>query len=327
MKLGFFVTSLLATTAGLGSSAAYALDQALPAYRPVGNLSGELKSIGSDTLNHEMELWAAAFKAKYPGVKIEIEGKGSATAPPALVAGTAQLGPMSRPMTGEEVEAFQKKYGYKATAIGVAVDALAIYVNKSNPIQCITEEQLNRIFSKSRKVTGGDDIDTWGDAGLTGEWATHPISLYGRNKISGTYEFFRQQVLYGGEFKEAVKQQVGSEAVVEAVANDKSGIGYSGIGYKTEGVRTIPVAAHYGQKCYEPSPENAYISKYPITRFLYIYVNKKPGAPLDPVTSEFIKFVLSKDGQAQTEKGGYYPITAEFRESAMEKLEGAKPAK
>ena len=326
MKLGLFVTTLLAAGAGL-ASAAFALDDALPVYRSVGNLSGKLRSIGSDTLNHEMELWAAGFKAKYPGVKIQIEGKGSATAPPALLAGTAQLGPMSRFMNGEEAETFEKKYGYRATLIGVAVDALAIYVHKDNPIECLTEEQLDRIFSTDRKGSGGRSVDTWGDAGLTGEWAGHPIAMFGRNTISGTYEFFKQQVLYGGDFKNAVKQQDGSEAVVQAVANDKFAIGYSGIGYKTDGVRTIPVAVHYGQKCYNPSREDTLAKKYPIARMLYIYVNKKPGEPLNPVVAEFLKYVLSKDGQAQTEKGGYYPIDAESAAGALQRLEAGFPTK
>ena len=253
-------------------------------------------------------------------MRVEIEGKGSATAPPALLAGAAQFGPMSRPMNGEEADAFQKKYGYKATSVGVAVDGLAIYVNRENPIQCITSDDLNRIFSKTHKVSGGDNIDTWGQIGLSGEWAIQPISIYGRNTISGTYEFFRAQVLYGGDFKDAVQQQVGSEAVVQAVAKDKYGIGYSGIGYKTDDVRAVPVAAHYGQKCYGPTAKETSAGKYPIARLLYIYVNKKPGEPLDPLRAEFIKYILSREGQAQVEKGGYYPLTEEIRESALTKL-------
>lgn len=318
MKLSTLATALALHTAL--TTAALALDQALPTYQPAGKLSGALKSVGSDTLNHEMELWAAGFKAIYPGVKIEIEGKGSATAPPALLAGAAQFGPMSRLMNGEEASAFEKKYGYRATSIAVAVDALAIYVNKDNPIQCVTAEQLNRIFSKTHKVSGGDNIDTWGQLGLTGEWAKQPISMYGRNTISGTYEFFRGQVLYDGEFKDAVQQQVGSEAVVQAVARDKYGIGYSGIGYRTEGVRAVPVAVHYGSKCYDTSPENTYAGRYPIARFLYIYLNKKPNEPLDGLHAEFIKYVLSKDGQVQVENGGYYTITTEVREHNLKKL-------
>ena len=167
------------------TTAALALDPALPTYQRVGNLTGQLRSVGSDTLNQEMKLWAAGFKGVYPGVEIEIEGKGSATAPPALLTGRADFGPMSRLMNGNEADAFEKEYGYKATSVGVAVNALAIYVNKENPIQCISVTQLNRIFSKTPMVSGGDNIDIWGQLGLSGEWAAQPISMYGRKSRSG----------------------------------------------------------------------------------------------------------------------------------------------
>ena len=219
----------------LAMPSAVALDQTLPPYQTVGGIAGQIKSVGSDTLNNEMELWAKAFGERYADVKIIIEGKGSATAPPALLDGISQFGPMSRLMTAAESEAFEKKFGYKVSSLAVAVDALAVYVNKDNPIRCLTMEQVDRIFSSTRKGSGGRSIDTWGDVGLTGEWATKPISIYGRNDISGTYEFFREIALYDGDYKPEVKQQVGSEAVVGNIASDKFAIGYSGIGYKTDG--------------------------------------------------------------------------------------------
>jgi phosphate transport system substrate-binding protein len=312
------VATALAAYAAL-PTVALALDPSLPTYEAVSGVSGQLKSVGSDTLVHEMELWADGFRTKYPGVSVTIEGKGSATAPPALLAGTAQFGPMSRLMTSKEAHAFEEKFGYEATAVRVAIDALAIYVNKDNPIQCLNLQQLDRIFSKPRKGSEAKSIDTWGEAGLSGEWAAKPISMYGRNTLSGTYAFFRQ-LLYQGEFKETVRQQVGSEAVVQEVANDKFAIGYSGIGYKTAGVRTVPVAAFGGDRCYDTSAENTYSGKYPIARYLYIYLNRKPGEPLDALRGEFIKFVLSKDGQTLTEKGGYYAVTAATREAELDEL-------
>jgi len=257
MVAAAFVANMLATPAAL------ALDAALPAYQAVSGISGELKSVGSDTLNNEMELWAKGFKERYPNVKIEIEGKGSATAPAALLEGVSQFGPMSRPMTAAESDAFEKKYGYKVSSFRVAVDALAVYVNKDNPIQCLTMEQVDRIFSSTRKGSGGRSIDTWGDVGLTGDWASKPISIYGRNTISGTYEFFRQTALYSGEYKPEVKLQVGSEAVVEGVAGDKFAIGYSGLGYKTNGVRAVPLSVFFGGKCYDTSVESVLAGKKP----------------------------------------------------------------
>jgi ACR3 family arsenite transporter len=222
------------------------------------------------------------LRGLYPGATIEIEGKGSATAPPALLEGASQFGPMSRPMTAEEAAAFEKKYGYKVARFRVAVDALAVYVNKENPILCLTLQQVDQIFSSTRQGSGGRSIDTWGGVGMTGERATKPIAIYGRNALSGTYEFFKTHVLYGGDYKEGAKQQPGSAEVVQNVANDKFAIGYSGLGYKTDGVRTVPLAAFYGAKCYDTTAEATYSGKYPIARYLYIYLNKKPDEPLDP---------------------------------------------
>ncbi len=299
---------------------AVALDQSLPAYHPAVGISGHIKSIGSDTLGHEMALWAKGFEAIYPDAKLGIEAAGSATAPPALLAGASQFGPMSIPMTAEQTDAFEKKYGYKASSFRVAIDALAVYVNKDNPIPCLTVQQVNRIFSSTRRTAAGGDIKTWGDAGLTGEWATKPIALYGRNSISGTFEFFREMALFSGEYKPAVKQEAGSEAVVLEVAKERFAIGYSGIGYKTDGVRAVPLTLNAGGTCYDTSAETAYSNNYPFSRYLRIYLNKNPSQPLDPLRAEFIKYILSKDGQTQTEQGGYYPITNQMREEELKRL-------
>ncbi|MCQ4191287.1 PstS family phosphate ABC transporter substrate-binding protein [Methylocystis suflitae] len=313
MKLKTFAAVLATNAALITSAGAFDLDPALPTYKSVSGISGQLKSIGSDTLNNEMTLWAEGFKAKYPNVKIEIEGKGSSTAPPALVEGTSQFGPMSRPMKAKEIEAFEKKYGYKPSSFQVAIDALAVYVNKDNPLKCLTLQQVDGIFSKSRKGGLNKDITTWGDVGLTGEWAAKPISLYGRNSASGTYGYFKEVALFEGDYKDQVKEQPGSSAVVQGVASDKFAIGYSGIGYKTADVRAVPLAVKAGDKCYDTSAENAYSGNYPIARFLYIYVNRNPNQPLDPLRAEFIKYALSKQGQTDTIKGGYYPITNSLR--------------
>lgn len=318
MKLSVFVTAVAANMAVINMASA--LDATLPNYQAVGALTGEIKSVGSDTLNNEMTAWAEGFKAKYPSVTFEIEGKGSATAPAALLAGASQFAPMSRPMTSEETEAFEKKYGYKPAHFRVAIDALAVYVNKDNPIKCLSQIQIDRMFSSTRKGSGGRDISTWGDAGLTGDWASTPITFYGRNALSGTYEFFRTHVLYGGDYKPNVKQQIGSATVVEGVAGDKFAIGYSGLGYKTEGVRALPVAAYDGGECYETSAEMVRAGKYPIARYLEIYVNRQPSEALDPLRAEFIKFILSKDGQALTEKGGYYSINSDERQVDLGRL-------
>jgi len=283
------------------------LDSNLPDYKPVSGISGNLNSIGSDTLNNLMTLWAEGFQKFYPNVKIQIEGKGSSTAPPALISGTSQLGPMSRKMKLQEVDAFEKAYGYKPRMIAVALDALAVYVHKDNPIETFTMQQLDSVFSETRK-RGGNDIVKWGDLGLTGSWANKPISIYGRNSASGTYGFFKEHVLKKGDYKASVKEQPGSASVVQGVENDLGGIGYSGIGYKTSGVKTPAIAFRRGPKA--PSQANVESFEYPIARYLYIYVNKSPIKGASPLVNEFIKYVESKQGQEIVIKDGYYPLNA-----------------
>ena len=275
-------------------------------YQQANGVSGNLNSIGSDTLNNLMTFWAEGFQAIYPNVNIQIEGKGSSTAPPALTEGTAQLGPMSREMKKEEIDAFEKAHGYKPTAVKVAIDALAVFVHKDNPIKGLTLQQIDNIFSSSLK-RGGKNANTWADVGLTGEWAGRPLSLYGRNSASGTYGFFKENALSKGDYKPTVKEQPGSSAVVQGVANDLGGVGYSGIGYVTSGVRAISLGEK-ADKLMEPSYENCLSGSYPLSRFLFVYVNKKPGQPLDTLTLEFLKFVIAKQGQEIVAKDGYYPL-------------------
>jgi phosphate transport system substrate-binding protein len=297
------------------------LDPALISYKAAPGVSGNVSSIGSDTLNNLMTLWAEQFSKFYPNVKIQIEGKGSSTAPPALISGTAQLGPMSRPMKGSEIDAFEKKFGYKPTEIKVAVDALAVYVNKDNPIKCMTMAQVDAVFSKSRRWGYKENLTTWGQLGLTGEWASRPLSIYGRNSASGTYGFFKEHALKNGDYKDEVKEQPGSASVVQGVTVDRYGIGYSGIGYATAGVRAVPLAAKEGGKCYAASPEEAYAGNFPLSRFLYVYVNRAPGKPADPITREFIKMIQTKEGQDVVIRDGYFPIPAKVATQEVAKVQ------
>jgi phosphate transport system substrate-binding protein len=324
LRLGMSALALAMTITLVGMSSAQdvvKLDPGLKSYEAVSGVSGSLSSVGSDTLNNLMTLWAETFNKTYPNVKVQIEGKGSTTAPPALIGGTAQLGPMSRPMRGTEIDQFEKKFGYKPTAIRTAVDALAVFVNKDNPIKCLTAEQLDAIFSKSRRSGYNEDIKTWGQLGLTGDWANRPISLYGRNSASGTYGFFKEHMLKNGDYKDEVKEQPGSAAVVQGVTVDRYAIGYSGIGYATAGVRAVPLAETAGGPCVEATAENAYAGAYPLARFLYVYINKAPDKPLEPLTREFMRLVISKEGQEVVVKDGYYPITAALAQDELAKIQ------
>jgi phosphate transport system substrate-binding protein len=316
------VTALIGLGVGLaGASGPPKLDAGLQPYKPTSGVSGNVSSIGSDTLNNLMTLWAETFNKFYPNAKIQIEGKGSSTAPPALISGTAQFGPMSRPMKGTEIDQFEKKYGYKPTPIRTSVDALAVFVNKDNPIKCLTIAQVDAIFSKSRRHGGKEDIKTWGQLGLTGEWASRPLSLYGRNSASGTYGFFKEHMLKNGDYKDEVKEQPGSASVVQGVTVDRYAAGYSGIGYATAGVRAVPLAEKEGGKCYEADPDNAYAGTYPLARFLYVYINKAPGKQLEPVTREFVKLMVSKEGQEVVIKDGYFPIPATIAKEELSKIQ------
>ena len=303
------ISGMIVLGSAVTALAQVAVDPALKPYEKVSGVSGNLNSIGSDTLNNLMTLWAEGFRAIYPNVNVQIEGKGSSTAPPALIEGTAQLGPMSREMKATEIDAFEKKYGYKPTAIKVAIDAVAVFVHKDNPIKGLSLDQLDSSFSSTNK-RGGKPINTWGELGLTGEWANRPISLYGRNSASGTYGFFKEHALKNGDFRSTVKEQPGSSSVVQGIANDLGGIGYSGIGYKTSGVNALPLAEATGKALHEPSLENALSGAYPMARFLYVYVNKKPNEPMDKLVYEFVKFVNAQEGQEIVVKDGYYPMPA-----------------
>jgi len=309
VKTTSFVFSLLVGVAVAIPAFAVEVDPALPPYKasPIGDAT--IKSVGSDTLGDLMRVWVDGFTKLNPNVKIDVVSKGSGTAPAALLDGTAQLGPMSRPMHSEEYEPFERKFGYHPTSLPIAVDALAVYVNKDNPIQCLTIEQLDQIFSKTHLFSGGKNVKTWGDVGLTGDWASQPIALFGRNSASGTHDTFVDAVLAHGEFKDELKEQPGSAEVVKMVAADKFAIGYSGIGYLMDGVRAVPLAATAGGKCQDTSPEATYSGAYPLARYLYIYLNKAPAKSVDTPTMEFLKYIVSRDGQIGTVKGGFYPIT------------------
>jgi phosphate transport system substrate-binding protein len=320
--VGWAVIVLTALQAFLPTivQAQVAVDPKLPEYKPVGGVSGKLKSIGSDTMNNEMTLWAEGFLKFYPNVEAEIEGKGSTTGPPALIAGSAQFAPMSREMKGQEIDAFKKKFGYDPTALPTSIDMLAVYLHKDNPLKSLTMQQVDAIFSKTRKGGYKQDIKTWGDLGLGGEWKDKPIALYGRNSASGTYGYFKEHALFNGDYKDEVKEQPGSSSVVQGVASDKFAIGYSGIGYKTADVRAVPLAPDASSDAVPAEPARAYPGEYPLARFLYVYVNYKPGSTLDPLRGQFVRYLFSKQGQTDVVKTGYLPIGEAIAKKALKSV-------
>lgn len=284
------------------------MDADLPIYQPVSGVYGNLNSVGSDSLNILMTLWAESFRAFYPNVRIQIEGKGSSTAPPALIEGTAQLGPMSREMKSLEIDAFEYAFGYKPTQVSVSIDALAVFAHKDNPIEGLTMQQVDSIFSNTFKA-GGTPIDRWGQVNLKGRWEDRSISLYGRNSASGTYGFFKQVALKKGDYRASVKEQPGSSTVVQGVAVDLFGLGYSGIGYRTSGVKALTLGENR-ELLVKPSLDNCLSGDYPLARLHYIYINKRPNESIDTLSYEFLRFVLSREGQEIVVEAGYFPLPA-----------------
>ncbi len=324
VKRFYVVTTALLLTSAV--SAGPNVDAELGEYTATSGVSGNLSSVGSDTLANLMTLWAEEYKRFYPNVNIQIQAAGSSTAPPALTEGTSNLGPMSRKMKDKELASFEKKFGYKPTAIPVAIDALAVYVHKDNPIQGMSIAQVDAIFSNTRKCGGDDDLSAWGDLGLQGNWVKRDIQLFGRNSVSGTYGYFKKKGLCKGDFKSTVNEQPGSASVVQSVSSSLNGIGFSGIGYKTSGVKAVPLSKKMDGEKIAATSENAISGDYPLARFLYVYVNKAPGKPLSPLESEFIRMVLSTQGQKVVVKDGYIPLPSKVADKALASIDVEKNA-
>lgn len=324
MKLNYFYSCAAIAVGLVASSTAFAqavqVDPALPVYQKAPGISGNFTSVGSDTLNNLMTLWAEEYKRLYPNVNIQIQGAGSSTAPPALTEGASNFGPMSRVMNAKEVEGFEKKHGYKPYAVPVAIDALAVYVNKDNPIKGLSIEEVDAMMSVGRKCGGAKDLVKWGDVGMTGEWGNRDFAMYSRNSVSGTYGYFKDVALCKGDFKRNVAEQPGSASVVQSVATQLNAIGYSGIGYKTSGVRALPLSKKTGQPFVEADAKHALDGTYPLARVLYVYVNKKPNQPLAPLEREFFKMVLSQQGQKVVVKDGFVPMPAAMAAKAATEL-------
>ncbi|HBX38430.1 MAG TPA: phosphate-binding protein [Pseudohongiella sp.] len=315
-----FAVVAFAGTATFSASLLADVDPALSDYERASGVSGNLSSIGSDTLNNLMTLWAEAFNTYYPNVNVQIQGAGSSTAPPALTQGTAMLAPMSRGMRQSEIQEFEAQHGYRPTELPVAVDMLAVFVNRDNPIESLSLPQIDAIFSATRRCGFAEDITRWGQLGLGDAWTNRDFSLYSRNAVSGTYGFFKDNAMCGGDFKSSINEQPGSSSVVQGISESINGIGYSGIGYRTSGVRALPIAASHGGQAFEPTPENAASGDYPLARYLFIYINKHPNRELDPLTREFIKMVYSKQGQEIVDRDGFVTLPAAVADRYLAEL-------
>jgi phosphate transport system substrate-binding protein len=318
--LGILFATALAVPVHAGE--AVPIPDAAKPYKGVGDLSGTLTIAASDALSKLAALWTEEFRRHYPAVTIRVENKDSKVAAQALIDGTAHVAPMSRLMYNSEVKKFEEKFGYRPTSFAVAVDALVVYVHKDNPIEGLTMEQVDAVFSKL-PANGQKPFTQWGDLDLGGEWAEAPINVYGLPPSSGTYAFFKDHALnrasietsvLRGEFRAGIKEQPDIGAVIQRIAEDRFGIGYGGSAYATPNVRMLPLADNEFSPFVEPTVKNVTARLYPLRRYLYIYVNQpqrkilKSSKPLPPAVREFLRYVFSRQGQAAVLKENYAPV-------------------
>jgi phosphate transport system substrate-binding protein len=284
------------------------LSDALPPYESVVGLTGKITSIGESTTTNLVARVAAEFRRMYPDVTLQVIASPISIGPLALLEGRADLVPMSRPLTPEEIQNFTRKYGYPPLEIKVAADALAIYVDKGNPVPGLTLGQLDGIFSQTQR-RGGSSIETWGQTGLTGEWTDRRITLYGYGPEDGAHQIFQQQVLDGGVFRLSLRVEGGGSSIVQGVAADPGAIGFASIFFTCKRVRVVQIAGVDG-RFYAPTEENVRSRRYPLSRFLYVCVNKPPRKPLGGPAVKFLRFLLSREGQQIVAAGGNIPLDA-----------------
>jgi phosphate transport system substrate-binding protein len=285
------------------------VDPALADFRQGAAVSGVVRSVGSSTLSNLLFRWSAEFRRLYPEVEMHVIGGGSETALPALIEGRADLGPMSRPMREAESERFRQQFGYAPTRLTVAVDAIAVYVNKYNPLRQISLRELDGIFSALPK-SGGPPIRTWGQLGLEGEWAARKIIVKGPSPTQGMYGVFRSTVLQGGSYRLDMRPEPVASSIVQAVATEEGAIGFASQFLEAARTRALAIAREDGGPYLLPDAEHAIDGSYPLARKLFIYLNRPPGAALAPAVREFVRFVCSEQGQEIAARDGNFPLGA-----------------
>ncbi len=284
------------------------VDPHIQSYAKATGVSGGLTVAGSEMMKALSHRWEGKLREFYPGLAIQIHGIGSETGPPALLEGKAQIAAMSRQLTKKEIEDFTKRFGYEPTEVPVAADALSVFVHRDNPISGMTLPELDAVFCKEHRGGLNEDRISWSQFGLPGEWSAASIALIGRNKVSGTATFFREQVCGNGDFRDTMKTEAGSASVVMGVKKDRYAVGFSGIGYRTSSVRPIPLAAAKGKPFIEPTFETVTDGAYPLRRHLFLYVNKSPKEAMPPAVTEFVKFAVSFEGQQAVIQEGFFPL-------------------
>jgi phosphate transport system substrate-binding protein len=337
------VASLVATPAFALKYAApehhLSVDPAIPSWKP-GEVASEpeeaLNLVGADVMDEITLGWVKLFRKAYPKLSVTMEARASGTGGPALTDGRAHLAPVGRELLPAEEKSFVDKFGYKPLAIRVATGSVGslgktatsvVLVDKNNPIKGLTMAQLDAIYSKTRR-RGHPEIRTWGDLGLTGEWAKRPIHLYGLKPVNGIEQFLKLNLLLGGEYKDDIQFVKGKgfthafTVAAEDMAQRPGGLTYALLANVTPNVKVVPLAERAGEPFLEPTVENVYSHRYPLSRYVYIFVNRPPGKALEPKVKEFLKAVLSREGQEIVAKEGVYiPLTPQIVREELAKLD------
>jgi len=284
------------------------LNAKVPAYAPLALADGTLDVSGSDSMKPLLQNWIGDLTRRHPGVKVTLRGDGSQTGLKALLEHQVEIAAMSRRMTATEIAEFVKEYGFEPAEVPVAIDALAVFVHKDNPVTGLSLDELDAIFCRERRRGVDHSITTWGLVGPTDEWFEAPIRIYGRDGKSGTSYFFREEVCKGGTFHPQLVGSKGPASVIMDLVKDPLGIGFSAIGYQTSALKAVPIAAVKGGRYVEPNFETATDGSYPLRRHLYLYIAKPPKQAPSPLISELVRFALSAQGQQAALDHGYYPL-------------------
>lgn len=315
------------------------VDPSIPSWQP-GELTTvpeeEFNLVGADVMDEITLGWVKLFRQAYPRLSVTMEARASGSGGPALTEGRAHAAPVGRELLPLEEKAFVDKFGYKPLAIRVATGSVSslgktassvILVSRDNPISGLTLAQLDAIYSKTRN-RGFKDVKTWGDLGLGGEWANLPIHLYGLKHPNGIEWYFKQVVMLGGDYKDHI-QFVKGEGFTHAftvaahdMAKNKGGLTYALLANVTPDVRVVPLAENAGEPFVAPTVKNVASHAYPLSRYVYIFVNRPPGKALEPKTKQFLRLVLSREGQqVVADEGVYIPLNADVVRQELAKLE------
>jgi phosphate transport system substrate-binding protein len=315
------------------------VDPSIAAWKP-----GEVKSVpeeeinlvGADVMDEICLGWAKIYREAYPRLSVTLDLRASGAGAPGLISGKGDLAPVGREMLPAEEKAFVDKFGYEPFRIRVATGSVGslgktatsiVLVDKDNPIKGLSLAQLDAIYSTTRK-RGDADIKTWGDLGLSGDWATRPIHKYGLKSPNGIEWFFKIEVMQMGDYKNDIEFVKGRgfthafNVAAEDMAQHPGGITYALLANVTPNVKVVPLSAKDGGPYLAPTLENVYAHKYPLSRYVYLYVNRKPGTALEPKVKEFLKMVLSRQGQDVVAKEGVYiPLLPEVVKEELAKLD------